>query len=137
VPLDARKITHIAANREKVRLGRSETVVLVSVSGGSIVYSALGGVVFHESGAVPAGISNRVGEITRTAYDALAEFPLATVFPSGLRVLARTATPTQAGVQAADKYTVLDRRPVGLGVTGSGGGQSSGNRWLLRLRKVR
>jgi hypothetical protein len=137
MPLDGRKIAHILANREKIRLGRSETVVLVSVSGSAVVYTAVSGVVFHEAGAVPAGVANRVGEITRTAYDAVAEVPLSTVFPGNVRVVARTATATQAGVQAADKFTVLDRRAVGLGVTGSGGGANTGTRWQLRLRRIR
>ena len=137
MPLDTRKIAHILSNRDKLRLGRTESVVLVSVSGASIVYTAIAGVVLYATGAVPAGISTRAGDITRTAYDALAEFPITTTFPTGLKLIARTATPNQAAVQTADTYTVLDRRAIGLGVTGSGGGQNAGNRWLLRLRRIR
>ena len=137
MPLDARKVAHIAANRERIRLGRSETVTLVSVSGGGVVYGAVSGVVFYEAGAVPAGVSNRVGEITRTGHDAIAEFPAGTVFPSGLRMVARTATASQAGVAAADRFQVLDARRAGLGVTGSGGGANTGDRWMVRLRRLR
>ena len=137
MPLDVRKVAHIAANRDKIRLGRSETLVLVSVAGGVISYQAVAGCVFNEVGAVPAGISNRVGEITRTAFDALAEFPSGAAFPSGLKLVARTATPTSGSVETADKFTVLDRRRAGLGTTGSGGGASAGDRWQLRLRRVR
>ena len=137
MPLDTRKIAHIIANRDKIRLGRSETVVLVSTGGGVTSYQAVAGCVLNEVGAVPAGIANRVGEITRTAYEALAELPSGTAFPSGLKLLARTATATQTAVQAADTFTVLDRRRAGLGTTGSGGGANTGDRWLLRLRRIR
>ena len=137
MPLDSRKVAHIAANRDRIRLGRTETVVLVSVAAGVTSYTAAGGCVLNETGAVPAGISNRVGEITRTAYDALAEFPSTTVFPSGLKLIARTATPTAAAVSTADRFTILDKRRAGLGTTGSGGNTNTGNRWLVRLRRLR
>ena len=68
------------------------------------------------------------GEITRVAHDAVAEFPVETVWPSGLRVVARTGTASQAGVEAAARFTVLDRREMGLG---------GGNRWVVRLRRMR
>jgi hypothetical protein len=129
MPLDTRKITHIAANRDKIRLARSETVVLVSTSGSSIVYTAIPNVTFFETGAVPAGISTRAGDITRAAHDAVAEFPISTVFPSNLKLIARTPTPTQPAVQAAARFTVLDKRQLGLGLPP--------NRHLLRLRRLR
>ena len=125
------------ANRDKIRLGRSETVMLVSVSGGVISYAALAGCVWHETGAVPAGVATRAGEITRTAYDAWVELPSGAAIPGGLRLVARTATPTAEAVATADRFTVLDRRRAGLGVTGSGGGANAGNRWVLRLRRLR
>ena len=128
MPLDARKVAHIGANRERMRLGRSETVVFVSASGGSVVYAPVPGAVFYEAGAVPAGVSTRAGEITRVAHDAVMELPVGTVFSSGLKVIARTGTATQAGVAAAAKFTVLDRRELGLGAA---------NRWVVRLRRVR
>ena len=137
MPLDARKVAHIAANRTKIRLGRTETVVLVSVAGGVISYAAVGGVVWMESGAVPAGVATRAGEITRTAYDALAELPSGTSFPTGLRLIARTGTPTAPAVATADRFVPLDRRHIGLGATESGGGTNAGNRWVMRLRRLR
>ena len=137
MPLDSRKIGHIAASRERIRAGRGETVVLVSVAGGVTSYAAVSGCVLNEVGAVPAGVSNRVGEITRTAYDAVAEFPSGTAFPSGLKLVARTGTATQAGVSAADRLVVLYRRRAGLGTSGSGGGVNVGDRWMVRLRRVR
>jgi hypothetical protein len=137
VPLDARKVAHAAANRAKITAGRSETVVLVSVAGGVVSYAAVAGVVWNEVGAVPAGVSNRVGEITRSGHDVLAEFPSGTAWPNGLRLVARTGTASGAGVAAAERFTVLDSRRAGLGVTGSGGGATAGNRWMVRLRRLR
>jgi len=137
VPLDARKVSHIAANRDKILLGRTETIVFVSVAGGVTSYTAVAGAVWYDTGAVPAGIANRAGEITRVGHDAVVELPSATAFPTGLALIARTGTPTQAGVQSAERFQLLDKRRVGLGVTGSGGGTNAGNRWLLRLRKHR
>ena len=137
MPLDTRKVAHIQSNRDKIRLGRTETLVLVSAAGGVITYQAVAGCVLNEVGAVPAGIANRVGEITRASYDALGEFPSNAIFPTSLRLIARTPTPTSAAVATADKFTVLDRRRLGLGTTGSGGGLNTGDRWQFRLRRVR
>src|SRR5689334_10632463 len=130
VPLDARKVGHLAANRRRMAAGRSETVVLVGASGGTVGYAAVPGVVWHDEGLVPAGVETRAGEVTRRPWDAVAEFPDGTVFPSDLRLMARTATATAAGVAAAERYAVLDRVRAGLGTTGSGGGPAAGNRWM-------
>jgi hypothetical protein len=137
VPLDSRKVAHIAANRARIRAGRSETVVFVGASGASAGYVAVDGVVWHDEGLVPAGVETRAGQVTRRPWDAIAEFPGTTVFPSDLRLIARTATPTAAGVAAAERYTVLDRVRAGLGTTGSGGGNAAGNRWVVKLRRLR
>ena len=128
MPLDSRKVAHILANRERVRSGRSETVVLVSTSGAAVVYTAVPGAVFYEAGAVPAGVTTRAGEVARVAYDGIVELPVSTTFPSGLKLIARTGTASQAGVAAVERYTVLDRRQLRLG---------GGNRWVVRLRRVR
>lgn len=127
MPLDTRKVAHAAANREKIRAGRTESIVLVAVNAGATTYTLVAGCVWHEVGAVPAGVASRASEITRTAYDALAELPGGTVLPNGLRLVARTGTASAAGVAAADRFTVLDRRRMGLG----------GNRWVMRLRRIR
>jgi hypothetical protein len=131
--LDERKVAHIRANRARLRAGRSETVVLVAVSEGLARYVAVAGCVWHETGAVPAGVANRAGEITRAPYDALAEFPGELVWPEGLRLVARTATPAPAAVAQAARYVVLDKRRAGLGVAAG----VAGNRWMVRLRLAR
>jgi hypothetical protein len=130
MPLDARKIAHIAAVRDRIRAGRTETVTLVAVAGGVTTYTAVPNVTWYDAGAVPAGITTRSGDVTRVGHDAIAEFPSSTVFPTGLKLIARTATASQAGVAATtDRFTVLDKRPLGLGLPP--------NRWLLRLRRLK
>src|SRR5919109_973874 len=65
MPLDSRKVAHILSNRAKIEAGRSETVVLVGASGGTVWYQAVAGVLWYDAGAVPAGIANRIAEVTR------------------------------------------------------------------------
>jgi hypothetical protein len=137
MPLNSRGVAHVLANRAKLAAGRGETVVLVAASGGTVGYVAVSGVVWYDAGAVPAGTSNRVGEVTRAAWDAVAVFPSATVFPGDLKLVARTGTATAAGVAAAETYTVLDRKREGLGTRGDGGGTNYGDRWVVKLRKRR
>ncbi|MBI3971723.1 MAG: hypothetical protein HY332_10585 [Chloroflexi bacterium] len=137
MPLDSRKVAHVAANRAKIRAGRSETVTLVSAGGGTVGYQTVAGVVWRDAGQVPAGIASRVGDVTRAPWDAMAELPGETVFPDGLKLVARTATATAAGVAAAARYVVLDKVRAGLGTTGSGGGGNAGNRWMVKLRLLR
>ena len=125
MPLDSRKVAHIVANRAKIEAGRSETVVLVGASGGTVWYQAVAGVLWYDAGAVPAGIANRIGELTRQPWDAIAVVPHSTSFPGDLRLVARTSTATQAGVAAAQTYLVLDRKREGLGTRGAGAARTT------------
>jgi hypothetical protein len=137
MPLDSRKVAHIAANRSKIAAGRSETVTFVTASGGLVGYQAVDGCLWYDAGAVPAGVADRVGTITRAPWDALLVVPGTTAIPDDLRCVARTATATSVGVAAAQRYSVLDKRRAGLGTTGSGGGGAYGDRWVLKLRLLR
>ena len=137
MPLDSRKVAHIEANRSKIAAGRSETVTLVTAGGGLTGYQAVAGCVWYDAGSVPAGVSSRAGEITRAPWDALLVAPGSLAIPTGLRLVARTATATSASVAAAPRYAVLDMLRAGLGTTGSGGGAATGNRWLIKLRLLR
>jgi hypothetical protein len=125
MPLDARKTAHIAENRARIRRGRDETVVFVSVSGGVVGYQTVPGCVWVETGNVPAGVSNRIGEVTRAPYDALVEVPGETVFPTDLRLVARMTTATVAAVSGAGRHIVLDKRRARAGTPGSGGGENA------------
>ena len=129
MPLDARKLAHILSNRDKIRAGRTETIVFVSIPAGVITYTAIPNASWYDAGAVPAGISTRSGEITRFAHDAILELPITTTFPTTLKLIARTPTATQAAAAAADRFTVLDKRHLGPA--------PDGDRWHLRLRRVK
>lgn len=133
MPLDPRKIAHIEANRAKIRRGREEYVTLVTHAGGLTGYQAAP-CVWYDAGKVPAGVADRLGRVLGKPWDALAEFPEEQAWSADLVVIARTPAATSAGVSAADKYVVLDRVKAGLGVDASG---SQGNRWLLKLRRLR
>lgn len=133
MPLNARKITHIETNRARIRAGREEYVTLVTHSSGVTGYQAVP-CVWHEAGKVPAGVADRLGRLVGKPWDALAEFPETQTWSSALVLIARTPTATSAGVSAAEKYVVLDRIKIGLGVDASG---SQGNRWLVKLRRLR
>lgn len=138
--LNSRGVAHILANRARIEAGRSETVVLMGATSNpdTVSYQAIAGVLVHLAGQVPAGITNRIGELTRQPWDAILVFPHATVFDSSLRLIARTATASQAGVTAAtERYFVIDRKREGLGTRGSGGGTNSGDRWLVKCRLQR
>jgi hypothetical protein len=86
-------------------------------------------------------VANRIGEVTRSPWDAVVVLPDATAIPGDLVAVARTATASAAGVAAATAagllYVVLEQRRLGLGTRGSGGGSNYGNRWVLKLRQRR
>jgi hypothetical protein len=142
VPLDARKVAHVAANRARMAAGRSETVTVVSVSAGAVVAQAVTGCVWLDTGAVPAGVTNRIGEIIRTGHDAVLQVPGSVVWPDDVRYVARCSGGTLAAAQSARRYVVLDKRKVGMGTTGSGAASATddswhGDRWVCRLRLLR
>ena len=56
-----------------------------------------------------------------------------TSFPARLTLIARTSTATAAAVRQAERYRVLDRIRIGLGVGATG----PGNRWQVKLRRLK
>jgi hypothetical protein len=116
VPLDPRKLAHIAANRTKIRQGRTEMVTLVLPGTVTATYPA----VVVETGHVRPGVTTRPGEIVRRPWDALFSFPPrdAVTYPTidtdlaQAVYIARTADP--AALAAARKYTILEVLPMGL-----------------------
>lgn len=133
MPLTARQITRIEANRVKIRTAREEYVTFVTHSAGVTGYQAIP-TTWYDLGKVPAGIADKLGRITGKPYDALAEFPEAQTWSDALVLIARTATATGAGVNAAEKYTIINRTKIGLGVDAGG---SQGNRWIVQLRRLK
>jgi hypothetical protein len=119
VPLDPRKIARIAANRTKIRQGRTETVTLVLPGTVTKTYPA----VVVETGHVGPGVSTRSGEVVRRPWDALFSFPPRDplTYPAidadlaAAVYIARTADP--AALATARKYQVLEVLPMGLDPT--------------------
>ena len=132
MPLDSRKVAHIEANRARIREGRTETVVLVSGTG-PVTYQAITDCLWQDFGQVPAGVANRAGAVTRKPWDALLVLPGNTSFPARLTLIARTSTASAAAVRQAERYRVLDRIRIGLGVGATG----PGNRWQVKLRRLK
>ncbi len=132
MPLDSRKVAHIESNRARIRAGRTETVVFVSGTG-PVTYQAITDCLWQEFGRVPAGVASRAGAVTRKPWDALLELPGSTSFPTHLILIARTSTATAAAVQRAERYRVLDRIRIGVGVGATG----PGNRWEVKLRRLK
>jgi|DewCreStandDraft_2_1066082.scaffolds.fasta_scaffold00078_96 hypothetical protein len=128
MPLDDRKRTHIAANRTKIRQGRTEVVTLVHAQPGVTLYSTAA-CIFQETGNVPAGVAERSGAVVQRPWDALAEFDLAADL-STVTLLARTAggTAEAVAVPGVAKYRLLDVVQLGLG---------GANRRLARLRRIK
>ncbi len=144
MPLDARKVAHIAANRTRIRVGRSETVVLIAAGNGTTGTQVVSDAVWHDRHdggpvAVPYGGPNGAGNTNRgsVAWDATVELPGSVSLPTDLRYVARTAS--VAGISNAPRYAVLDAIRAGLGTTASAGLTAitaSGNRWRLHLRRL-
>lgn len=167
MPLDSRKWAHIKAVREKMERGREEVVLFVARDGGGAFSYGAPYVVWYEAGRVPSGVANRIGEITRSPFDAILVIPVRykTIqgnrvtweHPDGLKCVCRIAvdiyTQPEAAIQQAIvnataeglTYTVLGCRLMGLGSAGAhlthGGGTvpsvGTGDRWVYRLRQRR
>ena len=144
MPLDARKVAHIAANRARIRVGRSETVVLIATGNGTTGTQVVTDAVWHDRHdggpvAVPYGGPTGTGHANRgsVAWDATVELPGSVSLPTDLRYVARTAS--VAGINNAPRYAVLDAMRAGLGTVASAGSTTttaSGNRWRLHLRRL-
>jgi len=144
MPLDARKVAHISANRTRIRAGRSETVVLIAAGNGTTGTQVVTDAVWHDrhdggpvagshGGPTGTGHANR-GSV---AWDATVELPGSVSLPTDLRYVARTAS--VAGISSAPRYAVIDAMRAGLGTVASAGltaMTASGNRWRLHLRRL-
>jgi len=144
MPLDARKVAHISANRTRIRVGRSETVVLIAAGNGTTGTQMVTDAVWHDRHdggpvAVPYGGPTGTGHANRgsVAWDATVELPGSVSLPTDLRYVARTAS--VAGISSAPRYAVIDAMRAGLGTVASAGSTTmtaSGNRWRLHLRRL-
>ncbi|NDF39031.1 MAG: hypothetical protein EB140_08940, partial [Proteobacteria bacterium] len=89
MPLDARKVAHISANRTRIRAGRSETVVLIAAGNGTTGTQVVTDAVWHDRHdggpvAVPYGGPTGTGHANRgsVAWDATVELPGSVSLPT-------------------------------------------------------
>ena len=117
MPLDARKSQHILNVVSKTFSGRQSTVVLIYESGGVYSYTAIAAIWRHEQ-VVDPQIYDAGGTTPSLVADVQMIAPLGTNF-SGVVFVADTVTATQAAVQAAPKYEIIEVLPVGITPGGS------------------
>lgn len=112
MPLDARKIQHIAQVIALTFTGRQRTVVVVYFANGSYSYSTLQAIMRPEQIRDPQ-IDDASGHAPLLNADMLMIAPLATNF-TGAVYIADTPTATAAAVAAAPKYEIVEALPVGV-----------------------
>jgi hypothetical protein len=117
MPLDARKTQHILNVVPKTFAGRQSTVVLAYESVGVYSYAAISAIWRHEQ-IVDPQIYDAVGATPSLVADVQMVAPIGTNF-TGVVFVADTATATQAAVQAAPKYEIIEVLPVGIAPGGS------------------
>lgn len=112
MPLDSRKIQHIAQVIALTFTGRQRAVVVVYLAGGSYSYSALQAIMRPEQILDPQ-IDDASGHAPILNADMLMIAPLGTNF-TGAVYIADTPTATATAVAAAPKYEIVEALPVGV-----------------------
>lgn len=134
MPLDARKVARATSLQARIRAGRTETVVLVAVGGGTTGTHVVSGAVWHDrhdAGPSPVAHALVPGVMGRTtggatSWDATVELPGTVSLPSDLRYVARAAS--VGAVATSPRYAVVDVIRAGLG--------AGVDRWHVRLRRL-
>jgi hypothetical protein len=114
MPLDANKVAHIQAVRLKTFAARQKTVIFVyqNSGGGGYTYTPVS-VIFRPQNVIDPGIPNLAGVPPKPQCDLLIVAPIATNF-IGVVMIADTTTATSSAVAAAQKYEIIEARPVGI-----------------------
>ncbi len=130
--LDGRKLARMAANRARVRQGRTRTVTLVYRRPDETAYVTADVVWKPQAYAEPAvspllaaAAGHAAGQAAQPAT-VRAEFPLETD-PRPVLLVADTATATPEAVAAAARYEVISYRTSGI----------AANRWTVELKRLR
>ncbi len=130
--LDGRKLARMAANRARVRQGRTRTVTLVYRRPDETAYVTAEVVWKPQAYAEPAvspALATAAGHAAGQAAQPVAvraEFPLETD-PRPVLLVADTATATPEAVTAAARYEVISYRVSGV----------AANRWTAELKRLR
>lgn len=112
MPLDSRKIHHIAQVVPLTFTGRQRTVVAVYLISGTYSYSAIQVIMRPEQIRDPQ-IDDASGHAPILNADMLMIAPLSTNF-TGAVYIADTPTATATAVAAAPKYEIIEALPVGI-----------------------
>ncbi len=130
--LDGRKLARMAANRARVRQGRTRTVTLVYRRPDETAYVTAEVVWKPQAYAEPVVSPSLASAVGRAAGQAAqpvavrAEFPLETD-PRPVLLVADTATATPEAVAMAARYEVISYRTSGV----------AANRWTVELKRLR
>ena len=112
MPLDSRKILHIAQVVARTFTSRQRTVVAVYLASGSYSYSTLQ-VIMRPEQILDPQIEDANGHAPTLNADMLMVAPLGTNF-TGAVYIADTPTATSAAVASAPKYEIIEALPVGI-----------------------
>ena len=112
MPLDSRKIQHIAQVIAQTFTGRQRTVVAVYLASGSYSYSAIQ-VIMRPEQILDPQIEDASGHAPIQNADMLMIAPLGTNF-TGAVYIADTPTATALAVASAPKYEIIEVLPVGI-----------------------
>lgn len=112
MPLDPRKIQHIAQVVAQTYAGRQRTVVVVYLSSGSYSYSAIQ-VIMRPEQILDPQIDDANGHPPIANADMQMVAPLGTNF-TGAVYIADTPTATALAVASAPKYEIIEALPVGI-----------------------
>ncbi len=112
MPLNPRKILHIAQIVAQTYTGRQRTVVAVYLSSGSYSYSAIQ-VIMRPEQVLDPQIDDASGHAPIANVDMQMIAPLGTNF-TGAVYIADTPTATALAVASAPKYEIIEALPVGI-----------------------
>jgi hypothetical protein len=112
MPLDTIKAAHIQAVTQKVFTGRSQTVIFVTLAGGSYSYQPVQAI-FRPQTVIDPQLSDEHARPPQPVTDMLM-LTMTGVNYLGVLYVANTATATASAVAIAPKYEIIVALPVGL-----------------------
>jgi hypothetical protein len=112
MPLDTIKAAHIQAVTQKVFTGRSQTVIFVTLTGGSYSYQPVQAI-FRPQTVVDPQLADEHARPPQPVSDLLM-LTMTGVNYLGVLYVANTITATASAVALAPKYEIIVALPVGL-----------------------
>jgi hypothetical protein len=112
MPLDALKIAHIQAVTQKVFTGRTQTVIFVTLAGGTYSYQPVTAILRPQT-VIDPQVLDENARPPQPAFEMLM-LTMTGVNYTGVLYVANTATATASAVAAAPKYEIIVTLPVGM-----------------------